>query len=722
MSVEAHEICGKCGKAKRSRSAGSLTQWLFSPDACDCDFLKLAAEADQTGFTSERLCSTCGKRITDRRKGSLTHWVFRAESCTCNKEEVLSSADFSPSRLPLPGSVSTRANSYEPDIALTAQLGLPADRYAAISLLGTGSGARVYKCWDLNLNKPVAVKLLAGIKMQDKDLVAFQNEARSTSALSHPSIVRVLDFGLNANEQPYMVMEFIDGQSLEVLIDQHGPMPVSVLVLIMISICSGMHHAHQSGIFHRDLKSSNIMIPLSGAGVPIGKVIDFGVAAMRKGDATELVYQGHPIAGTPGYMSPDQLRGEDFDQRSDIYSLGCTMFQALTGRMPFRAKTSIDVLAKHANETPPPLVQANSDIDYPDKLEAIIVKTLSKKKEDRFQSMLELKAALEEFLEERGSQPTDAEDEPVAGGGFRKTLTIVGVVGGAIAIAGLAGIGFNILAGKTSQLDSTLEIKQPIPHSVDEFATGAFHLDSVSMSDDKLKTLPRDTRELDLVASDVTDEGIKYIVDLPLTYLRLDACNITDAGLKQLNKIKTLQILFVGDNPNITRDGVSGLSELPNLDFISLNGSALSDDDLEVVSHMKTLRRVSLGAMKNVTGTGLVHLKSLPHLVSLRLSGIDFSPAGVKQLGELTRTEDLEARTAKIDGNFINALLAIKNLEALNLSETNLTDKQLLQLSQLKKLKILRVEKCPLLTPAGVSIVAKRLPHCTISDGRRSAF
>jgi serine/threonine protein kinase len=719
MNPEIAENCAKCGKNKRSQSAGSLTQWLFSPNACDCDFLKLAAEAEHSeSDVAEKFCSTCGKRVSERRKGSLTHWVFRAEQCVCN-QQTLTAADFSPSRLPQPSEVArAKQKRYVRNDELTAELGL-SDRFAAIELLGKGSSARVYRCWDLNLNKEVAVKLLSGL--QDKEVISFQDEARSTSTLSHSSIVRILDFGLNSNDKPYMVMEFIDGKSLELLVQEHGPMPFGALALIMISICSGMHHAHQAGIFHRDLKSSNIMIPLTVSGVPIGKVIDFGVAALNRSDSQAIIYQGHQIAGTPRFMSPDQLRGETYDARSDIYSLGCTMFQALTGQFPFDAETHLEILNLHANHVPPLLADANPDLEFPQTLENIIAKTLAKKKEDRFQSMLELRTALEECLEEQGSDPKETIEEE-SSSSSRSPLKLIAIVCGALACLAVAAFGFTHIAGTSEPLKSASDMKKPIPHAMDEFTSGVFHLDSVTMSDDKLQELPENTTDLDLVASDVTDRGMQYLIGLPLHTLRLDASKITDAGLEQVSKIPSLRVLYVGDNPNITRDGVKHLEKLRNLEFLSLNGSALTDEDLACVGNMKSLKRVSLGAMKNLTGTGLGYLTQLPQLVSLRLSGVDLNNAGKKQLAKLTTILDLEARTAHVDKDFMDAVLSMKNLEALNLSESTINDKQLLMLAQLKKLKIIRVEKCRGLTDAAVSILASKLPQCNVSDGRRSAF
>lgn len=717
--AEAQDICGKCGRAKRSAVAGSLTQWLFSANACECDFLKLAAEIDHHDFEKERLCAVCGKRTNEGRKGSLTQWVFRADTCSCGREE-LSAANFSPARLPLVISYK-RLPAFVPDEALTAQLGFSNDRYVAIELLGRGTGAQVYKCWDKTLNKFVAIKRLTTTGLNDQEIIRFQEEARSTSSLSHSSIVRVLDFGQNRNGQPFMVMEFIDGKSLDVLIEDNGPMPSGVLALIFISICAGMHHAHQSGVFHRDLKSANIMIPLGGAAVPLGKVIDFGVAAMHK-SGEEGLFQGHAIAGTPGYMSPDQLRGETFDRRSDIYSLGCTMFEALTGRVPFKGATTIDVFSQHANATPPYLVDVRPDIEFSEMLENIVAKTLSKQKSDRYQSMLELKAALEEFLEDHGSTPSESHGDTRIGIVTpKKSLPWMYIAVALIAIS-IAVVGWKQLLEPESKGNTTHSKKKKnervskAPALIDEFADNVFHLESTEMSDEKLKELPRETEELDLVASDVTDEGIRYLVGLPLKELRLDATKITDEGLKDVAKVKSLRKLNVGENPLITGVGLKYLEALPHLDFLSLNATAMRDDDLKSLSQMTQLTQLSVGSMKNLTGTGFVHLIPLKQLRVLRLSGMNLSPKGAECLGGLTGLESIEFRAGQISDEFIDSVAGMKKMSTLNLSESSITDKQLAGLGTLKNLKLLRLEKCPNLTADGIARISKQLPECRISD------
>ncbi len=706
---------------------GSLTQWLFSPDACDCDFLKLTQdnkpdeEAEQ-----EQLCLNCGKRIASGRMGSLTQWVFRAETCSCQKEKFTPAPgeEFVPRIEP----AFDETPSYEePDSELTARLGLP-ERYSAIRMLGSGSLSKVYKCWDNMLSMPVAVKHLSSINLSAVEVVQFQEEAKATSTLSHPAIVRVLDFGATASAQPYMVMEYIDGKSVESLIQEHGPMPARVVARLMISVCAGMQHAHNNGIFHRDLKSSNLVIPLTGKDlVPVAKVIDFGIAAINRTGSEEITYQGHKIAGTPGYMSPDQLRGETYDERSDIYSLGCTMFEALTGRLPFIGRTSLQLLNQHASSVPPTLSQANAEIRYSDMLEGIVARALAKTKEERFQTMLEMSEALEGFLEEEQASTLYMKEEPAAP--RRKGIALAAMIALVLAGATVAGgimTGNRVIGeGKQAPIPQVSSEKPYVPQNLDDtispIATHAFGLEGVTKKDQDLKLLDPKTKKLDLVGSDVTNDGIDYITDLPLESLRLDATKLTDEGIAKLAKIKTLRVLYIGDNPLLTAGGIKPLEALPNLRVLSVNAAPIGDEDLKALENFKALVFIDLGGTR-VQGDGFVYLKQLPNLRSLYLTGLKLSKKGVKNLAELSNLEELEARGVEASDDLIEALLQMKNLHYLNLSETELANDQLAKLSRLKHLTTLRIERCPQLSTASLTRIAAQLPHCRVLDGRKREF
>src|SRR5665647_1349440 len=227
----------------------------------------------------------------------------------------------------------------------------------------------VYKARDRVLDRIVAVKILREEFSQDKGFVSsFKTEALSAASISHPNIVNIYDVG-SENDVYYIVMEFVDGQTLKSIIRRQGPLSVERAVDIAIMVCDGVHHAHEKGIIHRDIKPQNILITEHG----MVKVADFGIA--RAVSSSTLTY-GNNIVGSVHYFSPEQARGEAINRTADIYSIGCVLYEMLTGKVPFNADSPITVALMHINDEPPSPRAINPEI--PPALEAIIFKAMAK--------------------------------------------------------------------------------------------------------------------------------------------------------------------------------------------------------------------------------------------------------------------------------------------------------------------------------------------------------
>jgi serine/threonine protein kinase len=262
-------------------------------------------------------------------------------------------------------------------------------RYKVEALLGQGGMSTVYKAYDPNLQRPVAVKLIHPHLSRDPEFVRrFEQEAAAVAQLRHPNIIQVYDFN-HDDDIYYMVLDFIPGRTLKdwlkTLSNTKRRLPVADAVRIMTAVCDAVAYAHEHGILHRDLKPGNIM--LTPKGQPI--LMDFGVTKML--DATDYTATG-TIVGTAKYMSPEQARGERPDERSDIYSLGVMLYELVAGHPPFEADTTVAVLMKHVNEPVPDIRQIQSDL--PDALVEIIEKALAKERKDRFQNAAHMSAAL----------------------------------------------------------------------------------------------------------------------------------------------------------------------------------------------------------------------------------------------------------------------------------------------------------------------------------------
>jgi hypothetical protein len=258
--------------------------------------------------------------------------------------------------------------------------------YEIIEELGRGGMGVIYKARHRLWDSLVTVKMLNPNLIGSMEaLKRFRMEARAASKLNHENVVSVLDFGVLPGGRCYMVMELVDGASMEALIDIGGHMTYTEAVPVFIQICLALDHAHKAGVLHRDLKPGNVMV--SGAHPGKAKLLDFGIAKLIDDpDAVKLTKTGE-VYGTPSYMSPEQCSGGELDARSDIYSMGCLMHEALCGMRPYIAKTSAEVMTMHLNDPVPTLPP---DIEIPEYLRQIIKRCLAKEKEQRFSSMKEL--------------------------------------------------------------------------------------------------------------------------------------------------------------------------------------------------------------------------------------------------------------------------------------------------------------------------------------------
>lgn len=263
------------------------------------------------------------------------------------------------------------------------------ERFLIESCLGKGGMGTVYKARHRQLEKTVALKMLNQNLFEDSDaLQRFQRETMAVSSLHHPNIVEVYGSGL-FNDRPYMVLEYLDGTSLASLLEQlpGHRLPVEKATPIFLQICDGLAHAHGKGIIHRDIKPSNVM--LSGPDNHV-HLVDFGLAKMLPDSGKDLqkITQTGEILGSAAYMSPEQCLGLPLDERSDIYSLGCLMYEAITGDAPFAATTAYATIAQHVSKDPEVGELLRSPIGN------VILSTLEKDRARRPQSAAELKQAL----------------------------------------------------------------------------------------------------------------------------------------------------------------------------------------------------------------------------------------------------------------------------------------------------------------------------------------
>ena len=261
------------------------------------------------------------------------------------------------------------------------------DRFLVHDKLGEGGMGVVYRAEQTAIKREVALKVLHSNLTQDESLFArFQNEAAACSRLNHPNTITIYDFGKTSQSSLYIAMEFIRGISLDDEIQNKGAMDVARACHIAIQVCGSLEDAHNNSIIHRDLKPENVMLCERAGETDVVKVLDFGIAKIMEDesqDQRKALTKTGMVFGTPQYMSPEQIRGEKVDNRTDIYSLGVMLYQMLTGALPFTAETPMGLLTKHLMDTPPPLEPHG----VPAPVAAAVMASLEKEASARPQSM-----------------------------------------------------------------------------------------------------------------------------------------------------------------------------------------------------------------------------------------------------------------------------------------------------------------------------------------------
>jgi eukaryotic-like serine/threonine-protein kinase len=263
---------------------------------------------------------------------------------------------------------------------------LIAGRYELEELVGSGGMSSVYRAHDKLLERTVALKILHEQFTRDDAYVErFRREARAVAQLAHPNIVTVIDRGEQDGRQ-FIVFEYVDGMNLKELLDQEGPLEPREAIELALQVARGLSFAHENGLVHRDVKPQNVLIDADGR----AKVTDFGIAHAL--DADGMTITG-TIMGSSNYIAPEQARGEPVDEQSDIYSLGCVLYELLTGDVPFEGDNFVAVAMRHVNDPVPTVGEVRPDV--PPHLDWAIRCAMAKDNDDRFASMSEFAAELE---------------------------------------------------------------------------------------------------------------------------------------------------------------------------------------------------------------------------------------------------------------------------------------------------------------------------------------
>jgi serine/threonine protein kinase len=593
----------------------------------------------------------------------------------------------------------TEDNKFESDVWIHLS-----ERYKNFVRVGEGGTAVVYKAEDSDLLRNVAIKTMSVSRMTPDMVLRFQHEARAASKLQHPNLINVLDFGLAGNSRPYLVMDFVEGKSLEDLLQDRDCLSIEQTIAIVLEVCRGMAFAHQNGVIHRDLKPSNILLldhPEPDVRV---KVVDFGIAKLSSRDnggerptasrtnlaampprvALERKKQGESkgrtgeLMGSPFYMSPEQIRGDNVDQRTDIYSLGCIMFRMLSGMAPFEGETHLETYSQHLNDLPPLIL----DPVLPSELHALIDKCLEKNPLHRPSSMTEVADALREILKQRvessqksaGSETRAHKSEGKLRLGKRSIAAIVAVVvTGAMVSALMFWMSFKEPAAtRTRGREQLRAVEKTVGSKWSSHVSADGHLiwqATPGATDADIDCiLSEKAEDVSLTSTAITDAGLEKLLQLPLNDLDLSRTNINDSATPILAKMRKLKALKL-ESTKITNDGLRELAPLKELAYLDLDQiSQISDESVEIILRQwPNIRHLNLGRT-SISDRSILRLSRAENLRELELAELHLTD---RAMDALMRSEItfLNLNRCTFDRRYVSELSKMRKLSHLILSE-----------------------------------------------------
>lgn len=567
--------------------------------------------------------------------------------------------------------------------------------------LGSGGMSVVYKCTDLAVQREVAVKLLQPrLASQGKWLRRFQQEAKAVGRLSHPNIVRVHHFDA-AGGTPYIVMDYVAGSSLAQVLTTGGALETTRAIRIVGQIADALAHAHSKGVVHRDLKPSNIMLLNPDTAEETVKILDFGIAKINEPEMDIKLTETGEIFGSPLYMSPEQCQGKQVDDRCDQYSLGCILFECLTGYPPFTGENPMQILLKQINDRAPGLKEASLGKIFPAQLELVVQRLLSKDPGARYPSIAAAKQALAEAM----TLPS-VTIFAVAKRDRKKFLLGVSAALISLAALGLVTLYINNMLGSSLSTAKEESLETPLSLAYKDSGDAAVS----NFLENKENSVMTRFVAKELYFNNLTNNGVEMIASkMPnLNYLSLAECgSLTAPGLSCLKKIPNLEELDLSAT-RLGNDAVPFFLQMKSLRKLHVNHTGIGDDGLKDLSKLPL---TELGLQKtHISGDGLAHLGHMLTLRHLELADNPGISSGLTQLASLEKLEYLNLAKTTSSNDDLQALLPTPkrpvkfvHLRTVLLSNNDIGDDGLDTISKLKSVRVLHLD--------GTSITGKGLRH-----------
>jgi len=597
-------------------------------------------------------------------------------------------------------------------------------RYEIEEKLGQGGMGIVFRCYDRSLELPVAIKVLFP-NTPDQVIKRFHTEARALAQLRHPNILTVQHFGQASDGRLYLVMDFIKGESLSTLIENRGPQTFFDILPTFEKICRGLRFAHMNNVLHRDIKPSNVMIGEDPSADDSVKLVDFGLA--KQTDRNFDLTKTGSAMGSPPYMSPEAVNGKESDQRSDIYSLGCTLFEMVAGRPPFQGENQFHTMMAQVNMMPPSLSETSGKI-IDAEVEDFVHKCLMKNPDDRFQSMDELLAELARIkrllMERREASLRDAEDNRYASGTFiadktssadslfkRKVKTISIVAG--IVLVGLAAVALLPHEKKDAKKQDKSLVE--LDRAENQFEKEQQKIDKAGQARKSGASLIPDETSPDQMCwlyGEMTDEEFEKALEpyahmkafrlqnlsisldasnrlyhMPIENLALVDMNLSAKGIEDLSKLrrlKRLRISYCGDLP------VGSIEKFKdaNLEAFDFEPGKTYDRFGPAVVQLQKLRSITIRNGR-VRRTDLDAIISKLNLGMLNFDGCTIESDAFRNLKLARQCTFFSCVNTELSDKQFTQISEIPNLVALDLHGTNVDDGQLKKFHQCKGLQVL---------------------------------
>ncbi len=575
-----------------------------------------------------------------------------------------------------------------PDIDLNLEkFDLP-DRYELDSILGEGGIGVVLKARDTVLDKMVAIKMLRS-RLSANQAVRFHTEARTLARLNHPNILTALDFQVTEDGNPFLVLDFIEGEDLDSLIEREGPLVLEEARDIFYQILDGLDYAHRQGIVHRDIKPSNIMLLEDHAGELLVKIVDFGLSKLflageGDDDFDQKLTATGAMLGSPLYMSPEQARGQPAGPASDIYSLGCVFYRVLTGSPPYLGDTAIETIKSRLEDSLPSLSELRPETEFDEGLEAILSSMLERESQNRPATASEIKSRLSTVFDSL-MDPSDI-DQSVIEKAVEKaveessaepkrsfaSMPLYMVLTAILFIASITLIGLYATGKKDSETRSeSIIMDYDSPDPLKDF-------DRVSF----------DPKQIRPGFYDVLSHGSAQDSDLPLLF----------ESLKEEDRVSKLSLV----DSKVTEAGLRKIALRPTFRScvsIDLRGSSFQDKDLLALSSFPDLEEVVLDHCDNLTDAGFKNLRDCRKIDTLQIQSLVLSPAGYGYIAELPALAHLDMRHVRnLDADCMRALAPAPSLTWIEMAGSGKTERGKVTAEALaacggfKKLRLLGLE------------------------------